>query len=124
MCTLTETHSRQLTQIKRVENGFSFNVLHLSVQNVSDELLVALQAACLSSVDLNKVTQVQVQLRPAVRDVSNDLGQRKALLGPCCMLVGLIVAVQELDNEEEPTVNRLISNLMQSQGHYLLFFFD
>lgn len=73
---------------------------------------MALQAAYLSSVDLNKVIQVQVQLRPAVRDVSNNLSQRKALLGPCCMLVGLVVAVQELDNEEEPTVNRLISNLM------------
>lgn len=86
--------------------------LHLSVQNVSDELLVALQAAYLGSVDLHKVIQVQVQLRPAVRDVSDDLSQRKALLGPRCMLVGLVVAVQELDNEEEPRVSRLISSLM------------
>lgn len=78
---------------------YPLQTFHLSVQNVSDQLLVALQAVYLSSVGLNKVIQVQVQLWPAVHDVRNNLSQRKPLLSPCCMLVRLVVTVQELDNK-------------------------
>lgn len=79
---------------------------HLIVQNVSDQLLVALQAAYLCPVGLNKIILVQVQLWPTVHDVSNDSSQCKPLLCPCCMLVGLKVTVQELENEETPKVNK------------------
>lgn len=80
--------------------------IHLVIQNVSDQLLVASQAAYLSSVGLNKVLLVQVQVWSTVHDVSDDSGQCEPLLGPCCMLVGLEVTVQELENEEEPKANK------------------
>lgn len=67
--------------------------IYLSVQNVSDQLLVALQAANLRPVCLNKVVQVEVQLWPPMHDVSDDCGQRTPLLSSCCMLIGLVVTV-------------------------------
>lgn len=77
---------------------------HLIVQNFSDQLLVASQAAYLSSVGLNKVTLLQVQLWPTVHDVSNDSSQPEPLLSARCMLVGLVVTVQELENKQKPKV--------------------
>lgn len=87
------------THLHSAREQYPLQTFHLSVQNVSDQLLVALQAVHLSSVGLNKVIQVQVQLWPAVHDVRNNLSQRKPLLSPCCMLVRLVVTVQELDNK-------------------------
>lgn len=86
--------------------------LHLIVQNVPDQLLVALQAAYLRSVGLNKVILVQVQLWPTVHDVSNNSSQCKPLLSPCCMLVGLVVTVQDLDKRKKKNSLFVSMNLM------------
>lgn len=75
------------------------NHFHLIVQNKPDQLLVALQAADLSSVGVNEVIQVQVQLWPDVHDVSNDSSQSELLLSARHMLVGLVVAVQHLEEQ-------------------------
>jgi len=58
---------------------------------------VAEQAAAVSPVGLHKVVLAQVQLRAAVHDVGDNARQRKPLLGPRCMLVRLVVTVQELE---------------------------
>lgn len=66
------------------------------VQNHFDQLSVALQGADLDPVGLDEIVLVQVQLWAAVHDVSDDPGQLEPLLGPRCVLVGLVVTVQEL----------------------------
>ena len=75
---------------------------HLIVQNVSDQLPVASEAVCLGPVGLNEVILAQVQLWPTVHDVGNNSSQLKPLLRPCCVLVRLVVTVQELENRREP----------------------
>lgn len=75
---------------------------HLIVQNVSDQLPVASQAVYLGPVGLKEVILVQVQLWPTVHDVGNNSSQLKPLLRPCCVLVRLVVTVQELENRREP----------------------
>lgn len=74
---------------------------------------MALQAACLCPIGLDKVVQAQVQLWTAVRDVGNDLSQRKLLLHPNSVLVGLIVAVQQLDVAEKGTTLQQDQILLQ-----------
>lgn len=86
--------------------GFSCGIFYLIVQNVFDQLLVALQTANLGPVGLNKIILVQIQVWPTVHDVSDNLSQCKPLLSPCCMLVGLIVTVQQLENKTKPSLQK------------------
>lgn len=58
---------------------------------------MALQAAYLCPVGVNKIILVQVQLWSTVHDVSDHPGQCEPLLSSRCVLVRFVVAIQELE---------------------------